>query len=72
MIPSVGATSGTLIAWPRMPIRPSPAITATIAVTIGSGIAAAVPKVTRRMMIAATIPTTSLVSVSGFETSSPR
>jgi hypothetical protein len=72
MIPSVGATSGTFITWPRRPTTLSPVTTATSAVTIGRGIAAAVPNVTRRMMIAATIPTTSLVPVSGFDTSSPR
>jgi hypothetical protein len=72
MIPSVGATSGTFITWPSSPIRLRPVTTATIAVAIGNGIAAAVPNVTSRMMIAATMPTISLVPVSGFETSSPR
>ena len=52
--------------------RAEPDASPKIAVMIGSGIAATVPKVNSRMIIAAAIPITSLDSVAGFETSWPR
>ena len=71
-MPSVGATSGISITWPKRPIAARPMITPRIAVVIGSVIAATVPKVMQRMSIAATIPMTSLAWVDGTESCWPR
>ena len=49
----------------------SPTISPTTAVTMGIPIATMVPNARLRMIIASTIPTSSLLSVSGLESSEP-
>ncbi len=72
IVPSVGATVGTSTTCPSSPIALRPATTPMIATVIGSDIATAVPRASRRIAIAAAIPIRSLDSVLGFETSWPR
>ena len=71
IVASVGAIVGTVTTWPRSPISESPASSPSTAETIGSPIATSVPKVKARMIIAAIRPITSLLSVSGSESSVP-
>ena len=72
IVPSVAAIDGTETRWPSRPIRLKPAESPKIAVRIGIGIAAAVPKAKSSTMIATAIPTSSLDSVPGEETAEPR
>jgi hypothetical protein len=72
IVASVGAMLGTSATWPRNLISASVAISPSTALTIGSSIAVTVPNANSRMITAAVSPTTSLLSVSGFETACPR
>jgi hypothetical protein len=71
IVARVGAIEGTVTTCPRSTISDSPAARPKTAETIGSPIAASVPKVNARMIIAAIRPTTSLLSVAGSESSLP-
>ena len=62
---------GTVVTCPSRPISEIPANSPSTAETIGIPIATRVPKVKARMIIAAVRPTTSLLSVSGSESSEP-
>ncbi len=71
IVASVGATVGTVSAWPSMRMIASVASRPKIALRIGSSIETTVPNVNARMTIAATIPISSLDSVAGLETFCP-
>ena len=71
IVASVGAIVGTVTPWPRTVISESPAIRPSTAETSGSPIATSVPKVNARMIAAAISPITSLLPVSGSESSVP-
>ena len=72
MVASAGAVVGTATTWPSRVTMLSPTTSPTIAVPIGRPMATALPNVTSRMRIAATIPTTSEVWLLGLETFWPR
>ena len=65
IVASVGATVGTALTCPTAVIRASVVKRPRMAVMIGSAIAVAVPKASRRMITAAASPTASLLSVDG-------
>ena len=67
----VGAMLGIDATCPSSPMSPSAIESPMIAVMIGIPIATIVPKLRVRMSIAATIPMTSLDSVSGVDSSAP-
>jgi hypothetical protein len=71
IVASVGAIVGTVTMWPRSTISDRPAAKPNTADTIGSPIATSVPNVNARMIIAASKPITSLLSVAGSESSLP-
>ncbi len=71
MVASVGAMSGTPTRWPIRPMPIRPTISPTTAEMIGIPMATMVPKARLRMIIATAIPTSSLLSVSGLESSDP-
>ena len=71
IVASVGATVGTFVTWPSRPISESPTNKPNTAEMIGRPIATSVPNVKARMIIAATRPITSLLSVAGSESSVP-
>ena len=63
--------SGTPTRWPIRPMPIRPTTRPTTAVMMGIPIATIVPNAKVRMIIAATMPTSSLLSVSGFDSSDP-
>ncbi len=71
MIASVGAMSGTPNRCPTSPITDRPTSRPTTADRIGMPIATMLPNARLRMTIATMIPTSSLLSVSGVESSEP-
>jgi len=68
IVASVGATDGTVIAWPSRRMIASDVSSATIALRIGSSIETTVPNANVRITIAAMIPISSLISVEGLDT----
>jgi hypothetical protein len=71
MVASVGAMSGMPKRWPNRPMPARPTTSPTMAEMIGMPMATIEPNARVRMIIAATIPTSSLLSVSGVESSEP-